>query len=77
MDTFILLACVHTGVTEELLEEENDRMMSDISSKTRTLKQVGLYLSLYAYVTGFDTIQLPCMQRQNILHYHMIIVHIS
>ena len=42
----ILLACVHTGVTEELLEEENDRMMSDISSKTRTLKQVGFYLSL-------------------------------
>lgn len=33
---------VHVGVTEEMLEEENDRMISDISSKTRTLKQVTL-----------------------------------
>jgi len=33
---------VYIGITEEMLEDENDRMISDISSKTRTLKQVGL-----------------------------------
>lgn len=39
----IIMVCVYNvGITEEMLEEENDRIVSDISSKTRTLKQVGL-----------------------------------
>ncbi|XP_065901557.1 BET1-like protein [Dysidea avara] len=30
------------GITEEMLEDENNRMISDISSKTRTLKQLAI-----------------------------------
>lgn len=69
-----------TGITEEIMEEENDRMISDISSKTRTLKQVSvfvciIYTNMYRYFTSLCIYQFSCTYMYNRIvteYYHTL-----